>query len=94
MDTFNYHLYLGNGLRYRDESKSNFNGMVFSIFWINLMTKFLIFFTRKLKVLFVNFSNYNDVDLVLHNLNLSLDIFKDILFCLKIFTIHRFVLRS
>ena len=33
-------LYLGNRSRYRDEPKSDFDSMLSSIFWVNLMTKF------------------------------------------------------
>ena len=51
-------LYLDNGLRYRDKTKSDFNGMVFSISWTAFDKIFGLFscvflYIWKIKVLFV-----------------------------------------
>ena len=47
-------LYLSNRLRYRDKTKSDFNGMSIPIFWANYNVKFLlfsrVFFIWKVKI--------------------------------------------
>ena len=52
-------LYLGNRLRYRDKSKSEFNGMVSSIFWVDF----------NIKIFSYSIVNYIEIDLkfTLHN---------------------------